>query len=99
MSKALVAGIGVCEQFQNDRPVFGLVRLIQKHAVHLELKLTAIKLRIFIQKLASNFALNGFQFPPALFQPGVVLQAFKLLKSCHNHMIIESFFNLDEIHP
>jgi hypothetical protein len=29
----------------------------------------------------------------------VVLQAFKLLKSCHNHMIIESFFNLDEIHP
>jgi hypothetical protein len=29
----------------------------------------------------------------------VILQAFKHLKSCHKYMIIESFLNLDEIHP
>ncbi len=99
MRKALVTGICVCEQLQNDRPVLGLIGLVQKHAIHFEFKLAAIKRRVIVQKLPRNFALGDFQFRPALFQPRVVLQAFKLLNSCHNPMIIESFLSLDENHP
>lgn len=99
MNDSLVTRISVCEQFQNDRPIFRLVRLIQKHAVHFELKLASIKICVVIQKLASEVTLRGFQFTPAFFQPGVILQAFKLFKSCHKYMIIETFLNLDEFHP
>ncbi len=96
---SLVSRIGVREQLRNDCPIFWFDRLIQKHAVHFEFKLAAIKVRMVIQKLASKVSLGDFQFTPALFQPGVILQAFKHLKSCHKYMIIESFLNLDEIHP
>lgn len=99
MSEPLVARVRVCEQLQNDRPIFWFFSLIQKHAVHFELELPAIKGCIVVQKLARQLSLVGFKSSPALFQPGVILQTFKHFKSCHKYMIIESFLNLDEFHP
>ncbi|MBK8202450.1 MAG: hypothetical protein IPK68_09120 [Bdellovibrionales bacterium] len=67
MNSFSVTRIGVREQFQNDRPIFWLVRLVQKHSVHFELKLAAIKRRVVIQKIGEPARARRFSVYPSSF--------------------------------